>query len=192
METKNQKVIKEQIANAKERTRLADAVEPRAKAAYYDRSNNRIVVELSNGAEFRFSPLAVQELVGRKPQEIAQIEISSSGRTLRWKELNADLSLPGLMMGIFGSRMWMAQLGRIGGQTTSEGKAAAARLNGAKGGRPSRPVTKVAVRKLAAVRASKRVSGSTLSPRKRFTKSAKAVGRQASSVRVRRPTGKKK
>jgi hypothetical protein len=44
-----------------------------------------------------------------------------------------DISLPGLMNGIFGTRAHMA---RLAGSATSPAKAAAARANGAKGGRP--------------------------------------------------------
>lgn len=40
---------------------------------------------------------------------------------------------PGLMAGIFGTKSWMA---RRAGQATSAAKAAAARENGAEGGRP--------------------------------------------------------
>jgi hypothetical protein len=136
----NKKTIKGQIAKAKEQTRLADEVEPRAETAYYDRSADRIVVELSNGADFRFSPSAVQELVSASPDELAGVEISPSGRTLRWQSLDADLSLPGLMAGIFGTKIWMAHLGRIGGQATSQAKTDAARLNGIKGGRPTKDI----------------------------------------------------
>ena len=46
----------------------------------------------------------------------------------------ADLLLTvGLLAGVFGTRSWMA---RQAGQARSEAKAAAARANGAKGGRP--------------------------------------------------------
>lgn len=134
------KAIKEQIAKAKERTAIQDAVEPRATKAYYDQGSYRIVVELSNGSDFRFPPSSVQELVAASPDELAQVEVSPSGRTLRWKKLDADLSLPGLMMGVFGTKLWMAHLGRIGGQATSEAKADAARLNGMKGGRPEKGI----------------------------------------------------
>jgi hypothetical protein len=41
------------------------------------------------------------------------------------------------MQGLFGSKRWMAaQLGAEGGRARSEAKAAAARSNGARGGRP--------------------------------------------------------
>jgi hypothetical protein len=134
------KNIEEQIAEAKHQTRIAETLEPRAETATYDKSTNRITVSLTNGSDFGFSASAVPELATASPKEIAQIEISPSGRTLRWKALDADLSLPGLMMGVFGSRLWMAQLGQKGGQATSAKKVAAARLNGKKGGRPKSPV----------------------------------------------------
>jgi hypothetical protein len=145
------KAIKEQIAKAKERTSAQDAVEPRATKAYYDQGSYRIVVELSNGSDFRFSPSSVQELIAAAPDELAQVEISPSGRTLRWKKLDADLSLPGLMMGVFGTKLWMAHLGRMGGQATSEAKAAAARLNGMRGGRPEKGIDVDSKRKTVAV-----------------------------------------
>lgn len=134
------KDIKKQIADAKEQTRVADAVEPRAKTAAYDSSTKRIVITLNNGADFSFYTSSVPELATASPKDIAQIEISPSGRTLRWRVLDADLSLPALMMGVFGSKIWMTQLGQMGGQATSKAKAAAARLNGMKGGRPTRAV----------------------------------------------------
>ena len=37
---------------------------------------------------------------------------------------------------LFGTKAWMSELARRGGRITSPAKAAAARANGAKGGRP--------------------------------------------------------
>jgi hypothetical protein len=44
-----------------------------------------------------------------------------------------DLSIPGLLAGLFGTKAYMA---RRAGQAKSPAKAAAARENGRKGGRP--------------------------------------------------------
>ena len=56
---------------------------------------------------------------------------------LHWPRLDADVYVPGLMAGALGSRAWMArELGAQGGRTSTPAKAAAARANGAKGGRP--------------------------------------------------------
>lgn len=65
--------------------------------------------------------------------QLAAVELLGQGYGLHWEELDVDLSLPGLMAGLFGTKAWMA---RRAGQATSAAKAAAARANGAKGGRP--------------------------------------------------------
>jgi hypothetical protein len=56
--------------------------------------------------------------------------------------LDADLYVPELLDGLFGSRRWIAaQNGRTGGKAQSEAKAQAARSNGARGGRPKKPIS---------------------------------------------------
>ena len=55
------------------------------------------------------------------------------GYGLHWPQLDEDYSVPGLMNGVFGAAKWLAARA---GRGTSEAKAAAARANGAKGGRP--------------------------------------------------------
>ena len=64
------------------------------------------------------------------------MEIIGSGIGLHWEELDADIYVPALFQGVLGTESWMAELGRAGGRTRSEKKAAAARANGARGGRP--------------------------------------------------------
>jgi hypothetical protein len=115
---------------------LADKTEPRAAAARYDRRSNRIIVELRNGASFLFPPELAQGLRGAPVKDLANIQITPSGEGLRWPSLDADLSLPGLMMGMFGNKAWMAEFARRGGSATSAAKAASSRANGHKGGRP--------------------------------------------------------
>ena len=62
---------------------------------------------------------------------------SPAGLGLHWPRFDADVYVPGLMAGALGSRTWMArQLGAQGGRASTPAKAAAARANGAKGGRP--------------------------------------------------------
>lgn len=121
------------IDAALERGRAAHANEPRAAAARYDRASSRIIVDLENGCTFAFPPRLAQGLEGASDDQLAAVEILGRGYGLHWEELDVDLSLPGLMAGIFGTKAWMA---RRAGQTTSVAKAAAARANGAKGGRP--------------------------------------------------------
>ena len=69
--------------------------------------------------------------------QLSSIEVSPSGLGLHFPALDADVYLPGLVAGAFGSAQWMAaQLGATGGQVRTAAKVAASRMNGAKGGRP--------------------------------------------------------
>lgn len=121
------------IDAALERGRVARTDEPRAAAARYDRVSGRVIVDLENGCTFAFPPRLAQGLEAATDDQLAAVEILGRGYGLHWEELDVDLSLPGLMAGIFGTKAWMA---RRAGQATSAAKAAASRANGAKGGRP--------------------------------------------------------
>lgn len=122
-----------QIDQAIERGRRARLQEPRARAARYDRRRHRIVVELTNGCIFAFPPRLAQGLEAASEDRIAEVEILGAGYGLHWEALDVDLSVPGLLLGLFGTRAHMA---RLAGAAKSPAKSAAARANGAKGGRP--------------------------------------------------------
>lgn len=129
-------ILKKQITRARKAARDADATEPRVASARYDHESHRIVIDLKNGATF-FVPVAMLEgFANASPAELADIEVTPSRAGLHWKKLDADLSVPALLKGAFGSKTWMSELGKRGGSTTSEAKASAARENGKKGGRP--------------------------------------------------------
>jgi len=121
------------IDAAIERGKSVRAVEPRAEAARYDRKRNRIVVDLTSGCSFAFPPHLAQGLEGATGAQLAQVEILGAGYGLHWEALDADLSVPGLLAGIFGTKSYMAGLA---GRISSPAKSEAARRNGAKGGRP--------------------------------------------------------
>jgi hypothetical protein len=129
-----------QYKAAVERGRLAAETEPRAIAALYDRKSGRLVIDLSNGATLMLPVSLLQGFEGARPADIAAVEIVPNGSALHWEKLNADFGVPGLVAGVFGNKAWMDELrkewGRKGGKTKSEAKAAAARANGARGGRP--------------------------------------------------------
>ena len=107
-----------------------------ATAARYDARHKRVVVELANGSQFAFPPALAQGLEHARAADLAVIEISPLGTGLHWPRLDADLSVEGLLAGLFGSRAWMRQHAARAGRSTSPAKAEAARANGAKGGRP--------------------------------------------------------
>jgi hypothetical protein len=121
------------IDAAVERGRIARQTEPRAAAVRYDSKTSRIVIDLTNGCVFAFPPHLAQGLEQATDEELAAVEVLGAGYGLHWEALDVDLSVPGLLAGLFGTRAYMA---RKAGQATSPAKAAAARANGAKGGRP--------------------------------------------------------
>lgn len=125
-----------QIAAAEARGRALLESEPHATAARYDARAGRVVVELSNGATFAFPPRLAQDLDGASDTALAEVEIAGAGFGLHWPGLDADLSLPAMLAGRFGTKAWMSELARRAGSVSSPAKAAAARANGAKGGRP--------------------------------------------------------
>ena len=127
----------DQLKRAETRGDHALETEPRAIKAQYDAKVGRIVVDLANGCAYAFPTERVQELRGASADELADVAVDGAGLNLHWPQLDVDLYVPALVSGIFGTRAWMSgELARIAGRTKSPTKAAAARANGAKGGRP--------------------------------------------------------
>ncbi|MCM2505284.1 DUF2442 domain-containing protein [Aureimonas altamirensis] len=108
-----------------------------AVSARYDRRSGRVAVNLNTGVQIAFPSRMVEGLADASPDDLADIEVSPAGLGLHWPKLDADVYVPALLQGVFGSKRWMAaQLGAAGGQARSRAKTAAARENGRKGGRP--------------------------------------------------------
>lgn len=88
--------------------------EPVAVSARYDRGRGRVVVVLASGLEVAFAPRDVQGLERATGAQLATIEVSPAGQGLHFPALDADVWLPGLLEGVFGSRAWMASRGGAG------------------------------------------------------------------------------
>src|SRR4051812_31181341 len=114
-----------------------------AVSARYDRRTARVVVNLNTGVQLAFPVRLAEGLAGASPTDLAEIEISPTGLGLHWPKLDADVYVPALLQGVFGSKSWMAaQLGASGGKVRSRAKAAASRENGRKGGRPHKTASR--------------------------------------------------
>ncbi len=122
-----------EIDAGRERGLRALAEEPRAVAARYDRRRRKIVVDLANGCVFAFPPALAEGLGEASEEALEAVEVLGLGSGLHWEALDVDLSVPALLAGVFGTRSWLA---RLGGASISPAKAAAARANRTKGGRP--------------------------------------------------------
>lgn len=128
-----------ELARASKRAATRVQKDPRAISAYYEPAKGLVFIGLSNGVLIGFEPKRIQGLGESKPRDLSLIEITPSGYGIHFPKLDADIYVPALLAGLFGSQRWIAShLGRSGGRATSAAKVAAARHNGRLGGRPKR------------------------------------------------------
>lgn len=111
---------------------------PLAVSVGIDGQGRAVEIELSTGVRITIPTRLIQGLSGAALEELRDVKILVSGLILEWETLDVQLHVPSLVNGVFGTRKWMSELGRIGGLSTSPAKARAARENGKKGGRPKR------------------------------------------------------
>lgn len=143
----NEHGFEKQYQKAVQRGKREMAKGAYAISARYDKVTKRIVVDLANGATLLVPSRLIEGLQQATGSELAQIEILGAGTGLYWPNLNVDIGVTGLLRGVFGTKAWMAELGRVGGQATSEAKSAASRANGRLGGRPKKDEGKLPRRK---------------------------------------------
>lgn len=122
-------------ANARAAERLTTT--PTVVAVRYDPGTDRVIMRLSNSLEVSFPAHDVQGLEHATPADLSCIEIDPPGFGLHFPTLDADLYVPALLQGVFGSERWMAaRLGARGGKARTPAKVVASRKNGKLGGRP--------------------------------------------------------
>ncbi len=127
----------DELAAAEARGEALHADAPRASAVRYEAPTGRVTIDLANGCSYSFPARLVEDLQGATDDQLALIAIDGLGLNLNWPALGVDLFVPALIDGVFGTRAWMTrELARRAGAVKSPAKAAAARANGAKGGRP--------------------------------------------------------
>jgi Protein of unknown function (DUF2442) len=130
------KELRSNFARASRAGRRAEKVEPRAAAARYRARDEALHVALTNGATFTIPVKLIPALERASPRELRSVQVLGRGGGLHWESLDLDLSVPALVSSVFEGPTWLAELGRVGGRRSSAAKAAAARKNGRKGGRP--------------------------------------------------------
>jgi Protein of unknown function (DUF2442) len=108
----------------------------RARFVVYRPRDHALRIELTNGVAVALPVKLIPDLRRAPRRDVRAVEILGRGGGLHWERLDVDLSIPGLLSSVFAGPEWLAELGRVGGRRSSAAKAAAARKNGRRGGRP--------------------------------------------------------
>ena len=131
------------FARASRAGKRAAKTEARASSAVYRDKEHALRIGLTNGVTIALPVRLIPELRSAARRDVRAVEILGRGSGLHWESLDVDLSISGLLSSLFPGPEWLAELGRVGGQKSSAAKAAAARRNGRKGGRPRNAVRSV-------------------------------------------------
>ena len=109
--------------------------------ARYDSGADAIDLRFGAGGSMSIPRKLIAGLERASRTAIASIVVSPAGDALSWPSLDVYVYVPGLIERAFGTRLFAAATGRRGGRRRSKAKAAAAKINGAKGGRPRKRLT---------------------------------------------------
>lgn len=131
-----EKELRSNFVRASRAGKRAAKTEARASSVVYRPREHALRIELTNGAAVALPVKLIPELRRAARRDVCAVEILGRGGGLHWERLDLDLSIPGLLSSVFAGPDWLAELGRVGGRKSSAAKAAAARRNGRKGGRP--------------------------------------------------------
>lgn len=129
-------ISKKQFESAKK----ADAGNgPLAVGVRYRRASGKLEVEYENGVTLGVPVRMIQELHsvdGLSQADLSDVQVWAGGRSIFFPRIDVSIWTPALLKGVFGTKAWMRELARGMASITSPAKAAAARENGKKGGRP--------------------------------------------------------
>jgi hypothetical protein len=126
-------------ARTRGRARLED---PSAVVdARYDSDVDAIELAFKGGGSMSIPRAIVPGLERASASKLQSVRVSPAGDALSWPSLDVDVYVPGLVERAFGTRLFAASTGRRGGRRRSKAKSAAAKANGAKGGRPRKRLT---------------------------------------------------
>ena len=109
--------------------------------ARYDSDADAIELAFKGGGSMTIPRTVVPGLERASASKLDAVVVSPACDSLSWPSLDVDVYVPGLVERAFGTRLFAASTGRRGGRRRSKAKAAAAKANGAKGGRPRKPLT---------------------------------------------------
>ncbi|QDZ40686.1 DUF2442 domain-containing protein [Euhalothece natronophila Z-M001] len=105
---KDDDILRQKIEKARKNTE--EKLERCAIVAKYDPQRNQIFIKFTDGVEFSFPPQLGQGLQNATAEQLSEVEITPSGQGLHWEMLDADLSIPDLLRGVYGNKKWMSEL----------------------------------------------------------------------------------
>lgn len=116
---------------------------PKARSARVDVAARRLVLEMESGITLLVPINMIQGLQTTDAKALGDFKLVLNGTQIRWETLDLDFTIESFLSGVFGSKKWMAglgkhlaEIGRKGGQAKTPAKRAASAENGKKGGRP--------------------------------------------------------
>jgi hypothetical protein len=127
---------RERLALARTRGEARAADPSGVVDASYDSGRDVLNLTFRSGGSMAIPRRMVPGLDRATTSVLQSVSISPAGDALSWRSIDVDVYVPGLIERTFGTRLFAAASGRRGGRRKSKAKAAAARANGAKGGRP--------------------------------------------------------
>ena len=125
-----------EVDSAMARARQFEAQDPRVIRAQYEAEEDLVSLYFDDGLKVSIPRKHLQGLERANPSQLSKIEIVGRGTGLHWPILDVDHYVLGLLEHRFGTKRWMEEIGRRGGQAKSKAKTKASRRNGLKGGRP--------------------------------------------------------
>ena len=104
--------------------------------ARYESTSDAIRLTFRSGGSMLIPRRIIPGLERQPVPALRSVSVSPAGDAVSWRALDVDVFVPGLVERAFGTRLFAAATGRRGGERSTKAKAAAAKLNGARGGRP--------------------------------------------------------
>jgi hypothetical protein len=95
-----------------------------------------IELTFASGGTITIPRRAIREFDALPMDALKGLVVSAAGNAVVHRSLGGEIAVSSLVTAVLGSRRLSVAFARRGGQRTSKAKAAAARANGAKGGRP--------------------------------------------------------
>lgn len=127
---------RERYARAREAGRLQAQDPSSVTGARYNERRAAVELSFAGGGMMTVPRELIPGLEGASGSVLGLVSVSPAGDAISWRALDIDVYVPGLVERAFGRRLFAAATGRKGGRRTSRAKAVAAKVNGAKGGRP--------------------------------------------------------